>query len=125
MSFYGPRQYSDCKFQKYDKVEVYKGRKVPVGTVGEVFWVSDVQVWGQGRFSNYNYSLGIKDDSGKVFWVTDTNCRLIEREGKAAQHVWRATQWGSYLGVEYTAAKVEANEEAVELEDSIYEDGSN
>lgn len=124
MSFYGSRKPSECKYQKYDKVRVVKGQKVPLGTEGEIFWISEPQMYGQSRFATTTYRIGIRDAKGQVHWTYDRNIELFEREGKSAQHVWKCTQWGNYLGVEYTAVKVEANEETVELEDSIYDDGA-
>ena len=61
---------------KGDVVEVYKGRKIPKGTIGTVFW---------SQSSQYGTKLGIrtseeKDDNGKwkdVTFVALTNCRRI------------------------------------------------
>lgn len=86
MSFYGPRKSLECRFQKYDKVKVVAGRKVAIGTTGEIFWVSAPQVYGQSRFATTTYKLGIKDAEGKVYWTYDRNVELLEREGKPAQH---------------------------------------
>lgn len=45
-------------------VEVVKGRKVPVGTVGNCVWV------GAG---DYGMRVGVKDEAGKVHWTAASN----------------------------------------------------
>jgi hypothetical protein len=61
-------------------VLVFKGRKVPIGTTGVVFWI--------GQYDNSKYGdpwgiytttkLGIRDHLGNVFFTADTNCELCE-----------------------------------------------
>lgn len=86
MSFYGAPKYRDCDFQKYDKVRVVTGRKVPVGTEGEVFWISEPLRYGQSRFATTTFKVGIKDEQGNVHWTYDKNVKLLEREGRPATH---------------------------------------
>lgn len=57
-------------------VEVYKGRKVKIGTKGEIFWIG-VDSFGKEK-------LGIKTSNRKengkwldVIWVASNNCRVI------------------------------------------------
>ena len=54
---------------KGQTVTVVKGRKVPVGTTGEVFWV------GEGK---YGWRVGIKDAEGEVHWTAVTNVEARE-----------------------------------------------
>lgn len=49
-------------------VEVFKGRKVPVGVKGVIFWV------GVGQ---YGERVGIKDAKGAVHWTASANVRVI------------------------------------------------
>ena len=49
-------------------VQVVKGRKVPVGLVGEVIWMGDGQ-WGT--------RVGIKDTAGDVHWTALTNVAVV------------------------------------------------
>lgn len=49
------------------RVEVFKGRKVPVGTKGVVFWMGD---------TGYGPKLGIRDDEGNTHWTAQSNCRV-------------------------------------------------
>lgn len=86
MSFYGPEKARSCHYQKYDKVRVVAGRKVPVGIEGEIFWISMPQRYGQSRFATTTYKVGIKDAQGQVYWTYDNNLKLLEREGKPVQH---------------------------------------
>lgn len=52
--------------QKGKKVRVFKGRKVPIGTVGECFWIGN---------SKYGQRLGMKV-AGETVWVDADNCEL-------------------------------------------------
>jgi len=68
-------------FQKfYNKtVKVVKGRKVPIGTVGECFWM--------GSYDNSKYGdpwgiyttirVGIKDSQQNVFWTSAENIEVV------------------------------------------------
>ena len=49
---------------------VVKGRKVPVGTTGEVFWVGE---------SNYGgFRVGLKDAEGQTHWTAASNVQTAE-----------------------------------------------
>lgn len=52
---------------KGKQVIVFKGRKVPVGTKGECFWL------GNGTFGE---RVGIRDSKGNVWWTAKDNCRV-------------------------------------------------
>lgn len=66
--------------QKYyhKRVRVVKGRKVPLGTTGECFWM--------GQYDNSKYGdpwgiytttrIGIRDDDGGVHWTALSNVEL-------------------------------------------------
>ena len=62
-----------------NSVVVVKGRKVPIGTTGIVFWMRP-----SGYDHNYaddaepEYRLGIKDSSGNVYWTTTKNVELVD-----------------------------------------------
>lgn len=68
-------------FQKYynKSVKVVKGRKVPKGTTGTCFWM------GQRDYSKYGdpwgiYTvtrIGIKTETGEVFWTALDNVELV------------------------------------------------
>jgi len=57
--------------EKGVRVEVYKGRKVPVGTTGVVFWVADDED-GYGRVR-----AGFTTDSGDKVFVDSANLRVV------------------------------------------------
>lgn len=58
--------------QKGKMVEVVKGRKVPIGTKGEVFWTGDTQ-WGP--------RIGIRCDESKATWfIMAENVVVLEPE---------------------------------------------
>ena len=49
-------------------VVVVKGRKVPKGTTGEVFWI------GEGDFG---FRAGLKDAAGTVHWTANSNLEVV------------------------------------------------
>lgn len=57
------------EFPKGVTVKVYKGRKVPVGTQGVVFWTGSDN-WGNTR-------LGIKTAEEETVWVSADHCEII------------------------------------------------
>lgn len=66
-------------FEKYlDKeVKVVKGRKVPIGTTGTVFWI------GMRNYSKYGYwwswevRVGIKTPEGDTYFTAENNIALV------------------------------------------------
>jgi hypothetical protein len=56
---------------KGKRVRVYKGKKVPVGTVGVVFWT------GFNRYNPKNPRVGLKDDSGETLWTYMDNLEVL------------------------------------------------
>lgn len=54
-------------------VRVVKGRKVPVGTEGWVFWSGVDQYSRTG-----GYRIGLKDSSGETHWTSADNVEVIE-----------------------------------------------
>lgn len=57
--------------QKGSNVEVFKGRKVPKGTTGRVFWVGA---------SHYGYRVGFNDDQGQTHWTALSNVRATDED---------------------------------------------
>lgn len=70
---------SDVQKYYHKTVKVVKGRKVPIGTVGERFWM--------GSYDNSKYGdpwgiyttvrIGIKDDNGNVYWTALDNVEVV------------------------------------------------
>ena len=66
-------------FEKWlDKdVRVIKGRKVPIGTTGTVFWI------GMRNYSKYGYwwdwevRVGIKTPEGDAYFTSENNIELV------------------------------------------------
>jgi len=86
------------KFQKGDTVIVVKGRKVPKGIVGKVFWVGQApdQSWYGQRYHshreiNYVVRLGFKDEQGTVYWINSSNVDrvLCDRDQEWLAHLKR------------------------------------
>lgn len=61
------------------RVKVIKGRKVPKGTEGVVFWMGSYcnSLFGDPWGINTTYRCGIKDDDGKVHWTSLDNIELV------------------------------------------------
>lgn len=61
-------------------VRVYKGRKVPVGTIGEVFWVGwhCRSPYGDPWGIYTTTRVGIKDWRGDVYWTALDNVEHYE-----------------------------------------------
>lgn len=57
-------------------VKVVRGKKVPVGTIGEVFWMGEKRYNG----SYPQTRIGFKDEHGTVFW---TGLRNVEKIAEA------------------------------------------
>lgn len=57
--------------RKYKEVQVIRGRKVPIGTVGRVFWIGDTG-WGE--------SVGIETASGERHFTSVKNVEVIIEE---------------------------------------------
>ncbi len=60
-------------------VTVVKGRKVPKGTTGEVFWLGD------GR---YGTRAGVKDAAGTVHWTAASNLEVVNPDDHFDYDFW-------------------------------------
>lgn len=71
----------DIKF-KGTRVKVVRGRKVPVGTAGNVVWIGYYQrgYIGSGidPFKR-EQKIGIKDDDGNMWYTYTKNCEIDEK----------------------------------------------
>ena len=61
-------------------VKVVKGRKVPIGTVGECFWM-DAKCYSRygdpwGIYTRV--MIGIKDESGSIYWTALDNIERVK-----------------------------------------------
>ena len=64
----------------HKRVKVVKGRKVPKGTVGEVFWLGSYchSPYGDPWGIYTTYRCGIRDDEGNVYWTSVDNVEVIK-----------------------------------------------
>lgn len=53
---------------KGKRVKVVRGRKVPIGTEGDCFWLGE---------SRYGHRLGLKTSAGETVWVDAKNCEAV------------------------------------------------
>lgn len=56
---------------KGQTVKVVKGRKVPIGTEGVVFWVGE---------SQYGWRVGFEDAEGTTHWTAASNVEAVEEK---------------------------------------------
>jgi hypothetical protein len=71
-------RYTGAEVEKGSMVEVFKGRKVPVGTVGKVFWIG-ASDWG-------GYRVGLNDrDTGETHWTAEDNVRVVVEDKDEAE----------------------------------------
>lgn len=61
-------------------VKVVKGRKVPLGTVGTVFWRKSCNYDKYNRWWHNVMRLGIKDSAGNVYWINESNVEVMNPE---------------------------------------------
>jgi hypothetical protein len=54
-------------------VRVVRGRTAPIGTVGAVFWMKEINYNG-----NTTTRVGIKDSDGKVYWTYLSNIEVVD-----------------------------------------------
>jgi hypothetical protein len=59
-------------FVRGDQVVVARGRKVPIGTTGELFWAKEGQ---------YGWRVGVRDADGEAHWTAAKN---IDKVAEAA-----------------------------------------
>lgn len=78
--------------RKGKTVRVVKGRKVPIGTVGCVFWQERARKFGWERYHEprvlraEHYRLGIKTADGETFFMNGGNVEVIAQEGEEVNY---------------------------------------
>ncbi len=68
------------KIEKGKEVIVVKGRKVPIGTVGTIFWVKEENYDRYNRYCGKTTRLGIKDKDGNVYWTYADNVEVFDAQ---------------------------------------------
>jgi len=60
-------------------VKVVRGRKCPVGTVGEVFWIGEVEIYSYAYHDVKKTRIGVRTVEGETYWVADVEyCELLQ-----------------------------------------------
>lgn len=74
------------------EVTVVKGRKVPIGTKGTVFWRKEVNHDPYGRSWHAEMRIGFKDTEGNVYWTNERNVEVSDPQKymKSAQKIIKA-----------------------------------
>ena len=60
-------------------VTVIKGRKIPRGTTGTVFYVERIH-YGYQWWKGWSTRVGFKDGNGNTFFTDSNNLKLLEKE---------------------------------------------
>lgn len=68
---------------KGSRVKVIRGRKVPKGTVGTVFWMGEGRTY--GYYDAPKTRVGIKSDDGMTHWVNDIEYLELEAPRSLAE----------------------------------------
>lgn len=69
-------------FRKYldKRVKVVRGRKVPIGTVGTVFWIGAVNYSKYKKWWSWQFRVGLKDNDGNTYFTAERNIELVEQD---------------------------------------------
>ena len=71
-------QYISREITVGKEVKVVRGRKVPIGTNGTVFYRNEVNYDPYGRLNGREVRLGIKDKDGNVHWTYERNVEIVD-----------------------------------------------
>ena len=69
-------------FEKFldKKIEIVKGRKIPKGTTGVVFWVGMVNYSKYKNWWSWEGRIGFKDENGNTYFTSENNCEVVEKQ---------------------------------------------
>lgn len=78
------------------EIIVIKGRKVPIGTKGVVFWRKKINYDKYDRWHKATMRIGIKDYNGVIYWLNESNVEVADSERyiKPAQQIIKACKEG-------------------------------
>ena len=62
------------------QIKVVKGRKVPIGTIGECFWMGscDYSKYGDQWGIYTTVRVGLKTPDGQVYWTALNNVEVVD-----------------------------------------------
>ena len=96
-------------------VEVVKGRKVPIGTTGNVFWMKGNH-YGNDPWSGHVTTVGIKTADGQTVFTSAENLEIINPphfifwEARSVIQFDREAGTARYAGFDIVGRKVEGRE---------------
>ena len=102
-------------------VVVNRGRKVPHGVTGEVFWIRDVNYDPYGREWGKETRIGIKDDSGNVYWTYAKNVDVIAPEQFVTEELIQSKLKSFYDSLFDIAADLRKDEDKESLKKEYYQ----
>lgn len=103
------------------RVVVSRGRKVPHGIEGEVFWLKEVNYDPYNRPWGKETRIGIKDDSGNVYWTYAKNVDVIAPEQFVTEELILAKLKSFYDSLFDIAANLRKNEDKESLRKEYYQ----
>ena len=101
-------------------VVVNRGRKVPHGVSGEVFWLKDVNYDPYRRDWGWETKIGIKDAEGNVYWTYAKNVDVISPENYIAEDELDKRLKRQYDALFNIALDLRENEDKAALKEEYY-----
>ena len=102
------------------RVIVSRGRKVPHGIEGEVFWVKNVNYDPYGREWGKEVKIGIKDNDENVYWTYAKNVDVISPEQYVSEENVQSQLKNSYNILFDIAANLRKSEDIESLKKEYY-----
>ncbi|MBR4396933.1 MAG: hypothetical protein IKS93_03670 [Methanobrevibacter sp.] len=101
-------------------VVVNRGRKVPHGTSGEVFWLKKVNYDPYQRAWGWKTKIGLKDDVGNVYWTYADNVDVVSPENYVNEDMVEPRLKRQYDNLFDIACKLRKDEDKEVLKKEFY-----
>jgi hypothetical protein len=102
-------------------VVVNRGRKVPHGIKGEVFWTRDVNYDAYGRECGKETKIGLKDDNNNVYWTYAKNVDVVSPENYVDENLIESKLKNTYDKFFDIAVDLRKDEDKESLKKEYYQ----
>lgn len=102
-------------------VVVNRGRKVPHGVTGEVFWTHDVNYDTYGRDCGKETKIGLRDDNDNVYWTYAKNVDVVSPENYVDENSIESKLKNTYDRFFDIAADLRKDEDKESLRKEYYQ----
>ena len=102
-------------------VVVNRGRKVPHGVTGEVFWMRDVNYDSYGRDCGKETKIGLRDDNDNVYWTYAKNVDVVSPENYINENLIESKLKNTYDRFFDIAADLRKDEDKESLKREYYQ----